>query len=70
MEIKKIKEKMTLHPIMAIMILILFTIVVSGIFSLFGVQVTYNEVNANTLKYSTEIISVNNLFSFRDICYN
>lgn len=69
MEIKKIKEKMTLHPIMTIMILILFTIVVSGIFSLFGVQVTYNEVNANTLKYSTEVISVNNLFSLSGIKY-
>lgn len=69
MEMKKIKEKMTLHPIMAIMILIALTIVISGIFTLFGVQVTYNKVNANTLKYSTEVISANNLFSLSGIKY-
>ena len=69
MEMKKIKEKMTLHPIMTIMILIALTIVISGIFTLFGVQVTYNKVNANTLKYSTEVISANNLFSLSGIKY-
>lgn len=69
MKMQKIKEKMTLHPIMTIMILIALTIVVSGIFTLFGVQVTYNKVNANTLKYSTEVISVNNLFSLSGIKY-
>ena len=69
MEMKKIKEKMTLHPIMTIMILIALTIVISGLFTLFGVQVTYNKVNANTLKYSTEVISANNLFSLSGIKY-
>ena len=69
MEMKKIKEKMTLHPIMTIMILIALTIVISGIFTLFGVQVTYNKVNVNTLKYSTEVISANNLFSLSGIKY-
>ena len=60
---------MTLHPIMTIMILIALTIVISGIFTLFGVQVTYNKVNVNTLKYSTEVISANNLFSSSGIKY-
>ena len=69
MKMKKIKEKMTLHPIMTIMILIALTIVISGLFTLFGVQVTYNKVNANTLKYSTEVISANNLFSLSGIKY-
>jgi aminobenzoyl-glutamate transport protein len=69
MEIKKIKEKMTLHPIMSIMILIVITILLSGLFTLLGVQVTYNEINVNTLKYTSELISVNNLFSLSGIKY-
>lgn len=67
MEMKKIKEKMTLHPVMAIIFLIFVTIVLSGLFSLLGFQVTYNQVNPNTLKYTSEVISVENLFSLGGI---
>ena len=69
MEIKKIREKMTMHPIMAILILTFITIIISGLFSLFGVQGSYNKVNANTLTYSKEIVSVNNLFSVSGVKY-
>lgn len=69
MKIKNLKEKMTLHPIMAIMMLIVITIIVSGIFSIFGIQGSYNKVNPNTLSYSKEIVSVNNLFSLSGVKY-
>ena len=67
MEMKKIKEKMTLHPVMAIMFLILVTIILSGILSLIGYEATYNKVDPNTLKYTSELVSVENLFSLAGI---
>lgn len=69
MEMKKIKEKMTLHPVMAIIFLIFITIVLSGVFSVLGVQATYNKINPNVLKYTSEIVSVENLFSLSGIKY-
>ena len=39
------REKITLHPIMTILILIGVTIVLSGILSFIGAQVTYNKVD-------------------------
>ena len=66
---KKIREKVTLHPIMTIMILIGITILLSGFFALFGIQANYNKVNPNTLTYTTEYIKVNNLFSLSGIKY-
>ena len=67
MEMKKIKEKMTLHPVMAIMILIFTVIILSGILSLLGFEATYNKVDPNTLKYTSEVVSVENLFSLSGI---
>jgi len=67
MEMKKIKEKMTLHPVMAIIFLIFVTIVLSGLLSLIGFEATYNKVDPNTLKYTSELISVENLFSLSGI---
>ena len=67
MEIKKIKEKMTLHPVMGLMFLIFITIILSGILSLIGFEATYNKVDPNTLKYTSELVSVENLFSLSGI---
>ena len=69
MKMNKIKEKMTLHPIMAMMLIIFVTIVISGIFHLLGVQVSYLRVNPNTLKYTNEYVKINNLFSLSGIKY-
>ena len=41
----KIIEKIKLHPIMTFMILIITTIILSGILSFFGVEATYNTVD-------------------------
>ena len=69
MKIDKIKEKITLHPIMSLTILIFITIILSGLFTLLGVQVTYSSINPNTLKYTSELVGVENLFSLSGIKY-
>lgn len=69
MEMRKIKEKMTLHPIMSLTIMIFLTILLSGFLTLLGVQVTYNTINANTLKYTSELVNIENLFSLGGIKY-
>ena len=46
---QKIKKKMTLHPIMTFLILMLITIVISGIFGFFNLSTNYNMIN--TLHY-------------------
>ena len=58
---------MTLHPIMTLIILCGVTILLSGILSFVGAQVTYNKVDANLLEYTPTTIQVNSLFSLRDI---
>lgn len=62
-------EKMTLHPIMTLLILCGITIVLSGILSFIGAQVTYNKVDANLLEYSPATIQVNSLFSLSGLKY-
>ena len=63
------REKITLHPIMTILILIGVTIVLSGILSFIGAQVTYNKVDSNLLEYTPSTIQVNSLFSLRGLKY-
>lgn len=62
-------EKMTLHPIMTLLILCGITIVLSGVLSLIGAQVTYNKVDANLLEYTPSTIQVNSLFSLSGLKY-
>ena len=66
---KKLREKVVLHPIMTIIMLIAVTILLSGLFALLGIQANYNKVNPNTLSYTNEYIKVNNLFSPSGIKY-
>ena len=63
------REKMTLHPIMTLLILCGVTILLSGILSFAGAQVTYNKVDANLLEYTPTTIQVNSLFSLRGLKY-
>ena len=65
----KILHKIKLHPIMAFMILIVFTIVLSGILSLFGVEATYSTVDSVTKSYNQELVAVESLFSLSGIKY-
>ena len=66
---KKFHEKMTLHPIMTLIIMCGIAILVSGILSFIGAQVTYNKVDANLLEYTPTTIRVNSLFSLSGLKY-
>ncbi len=65
----KLKEKMTLHPIMTLIIMIIITIVLSGFLALLETQVAYNKINASTLDYITTSVSVKSLFSLSGLKY-
>ena len=69
MKVSNLKDKMTLHPIMTLIMLIGLTIVISGILTLMGVQSVQYKINPNSLEYSTELLKVDNLFSFHGIKY-
>ena len=45
----KLKEKITLNPIMTFLILTLITILISGLLSWIGLEANYNKINANRL---------------------
>ena len=66
---KKFHEKMTLHTIMTLLILIGLTILISGILSFIGAQVTYNKVDSTLLEYTPTNVQVNSLFSLRGLKY-
>ena len=65
----KFHEKMTLHPIMTLIILCGVTILISGILSFIGAQVTYNKVDPNLLEYTPSTIQINSLFSLSGLKY-
>ena len=68
-KIKRIKDKIALNPIMSFAILILITIVVSGILNLFEITGSYSAVNSKTNTLETSIITIENLFSLRGLKY-
>lgn len=69
MNVNKLKEKITLHPIMTLLIMIGVTIVLSGVLSLLGVQVTSKKISPTSLEYNTYIAEVSSLFSLRGLKY-
>ncbi len=69
MNVNKIKEKLTLHPIMSLLIMIGITIVLSGILSALGVQATSRIISTSSLEYNTYIAEINSLFSLRGLKY-
>ncbi len=67
---RNLKERITLDPIMTLIILIVITIIVSGFLSLLGVQVSYNTIgNDVTLEYTQNLASVESLFSLSGLKY-
>ncbi len=67
---RKFKDKITLDPIMTLLILIVLTIVVSGFLSLLGIQVNYNSIADNiTFNYTQSLVSVDSLFSLSGLKY-
>ena len=57
-------KKFYFHPITMFIVLLFLTILLSWIFSLFEMQGTYNNVNANTRELEPVLVAVENLMSF------
>lgn len=68
-KIRKIRDKVVLHPIMSFLILILITICVSGILSLFDITGSYSTVNTKSNTLESTMITIENLFSLRGLKY-
>ncbi len=68
-KVKKIRDKIVLHPIMSFIILILITIGISGILSLFDITGSYNVVNTKSNSLESTMITIENLFSLRGLKY-
>ena len=69
-EKKKLRlKKFYLHPVTAFILLTLLTIILSGIFSLFGMQATYSTINPVNGNLESNLVVVENLFSLRGIKY-
>lgn len=69
MKVNKIKEKITLHPIMTVLILIGIITVSSFVLSLFGLQATVRKINPTSLEYTTSITEVSSLISISGLKY-
>ncbi len=65
----KIKDKMTLHPVMTFLILTGIIMIISGILSLLEFQQITYSISPTTFEYSTEIVGVENVFSFEGLKY-
>ncbi len=65
----KLKEKMTLNPVMTFLILILITIILSGFLRLIGFEATYSRIDVTTGEYIVTSESVESLLSLSGIKY-
>lgn len=67
---KKLKlKKFYLHPVTTFILLTLFVMIISGIFSLFGAEATYSTLNPANGNLETNLVAVENLFSFDGVKY-
>lgn len=67
---RKLKlKKFYFHPITTFLILIVMVVLLSGLFSLFEMQATYNTVNINTKDLEPTLITVESLLSFSGLRY-
>ena len=57
-------KKFYFHPVTMFIVLIVVTILLSWILSLFETQATYNTINANTRELEPVLVTVENLLSF------
>lgn len=69
-EKKKLRlKKFSLHPVTAFILLTVLVIVLSGIFSAFEMQATYNKINANTNQLEPTLVTVENLLNYDGMKY-
>lgn len=69
MKINKLKEKMTLNPIMTFIILIGVVIILSWFLNLIGFEATYKKINPNSGEYIQTTELINSLISIDGIKY-
>ena len=70
MKKRSIKDRITLDPIMTLLILIVATIVLSGFLHLLGTHVTYNKIASDVnIEYTQGLVSVESLFSLSGLKY-
>lgn len=64
---KQKNKRTVLHPIMAFLILIILTIIASGIMGAFGLSASYNSINAIRGDVNTTTVMVDSLFNLSGI---
>lgn len=69
MKMNKLKEKMTLNPIMTFIIFIIIVIVLSWFLHLVGFEATYNKLNTSTGEYVQTTEVVESIISIEGIKY-
>ena len=67
--LKRKFRKKTFNPVTSYVLLTFLVIILSGIFSLFNLQTTYNVVNSAKLEFTSVNVAVENLFSFDGLKY-
>ena len=60
---KKKNKELKLHPITSFLILILATIILSGILSLFNISASYDSVNIKNNELEQTMVTVKNMLS-------
>lgn len=68
-KLKRINEKILLHPIMTFIFLTGLLILVSGILDFFDASVTYNKINVKTGGYESSLVTVESLMNLSGIKY-
>lgn len=66
---KKLINKVSMHPVMSYIVMILGVILISGILSLFNVSFSYSSVNSARLEYFSITESINSLSSLSGLKY-
>ncbi len=67
---RKLKlKKFYFHPITMYLVLTILVVMLSGLFSIFEMQATYNTININTKELEPTLITVENLFSLKGFRY-
>ncbi len=64
---KKKNKKLKLHPITSFIILIVATVILSAILSLFNISASYDSVNLNTNELEQTIVTVTNMLTYYGI---
>lgn len=69
-EKRKLKlKKFYLHPITIFILLTLLTVILSGIFSVLGIQASYSTINSSNNQLENVLVTVENLFSYDGLKY-